>query len=65
MLGVAGIVLTIVAAQLDSPVKGLVHTNAWIPATVAWFFYFGAWIAKLSTQAPQVESEPRPESSDG
>ncbi|MBI2691605.1 MAG: hypothetical protein HYX29_06660 [Solirubrobacterales bacterium] len=65
MLGLFGIGLTIVAGLLDPLVTGLVTTNAWIPAAIAWFFYFGALLTALSTQDPQLELEPRPDSSDG
>lgn len=65
MLGIVGVTLTVVAMRLDSPVAGLVHTNAWIPAALTWFFYFGALVTRLATQAPQLEFEPRPDSSDG
>lgn len=63
--GSIGVVLTVVASQLDSPVPGLVATNAWIPAALAWFFYFGALIARITTRGPQLEFEPGPDSSDG
>lgn len=65
MVGLLGIALTIVSGLLDSPVTGLVTTNAWIPAAIAWFFYFGALLTALSTQPPQLEFDPRPDSSDG
>ncbi|MBJ7331758.1 MAG: hypothetical protein JHC95_17820 [Solirubrobacteraceae bacterium] len=63
--GLAGIVITVVATQLDSPVPGLVATNAWIPAAVAWFIYFGALLARVSTRGPRLEFDERPDSSDG
>lgn len=65
LLGVSGIALTAVASQLDSPVTALVQTNAWIPAALAWFFYFGALFTQFATREPQLELEPRPDSSDG
>lgn len=66
MLGVVGVALTVVASQLDSPIRGLVATNAWIPAALAWFFYFGALITAISIRVkPQLEFEERPDSSDG
>lgn len=63
--GTIGVVITVVAIQLDSPITGLVRTNAWIPAVLAWFFYFAALIARITTRAPQLEFEPGPDSSDG
>lgn len=65
MLGLLGIALTIISATLDSPVTALITTNAWIPAALAWFFYFGALLTTLSTQGPQLELDTRPDSSDG
>lgn len=65
VLGILGLGLTIVAVQLDSPITALVTTNAWIPAAVAWFFYFGGLLTMLSTQDPQLEFDTRPDSSDG
>lgn len=65
MLGLLGIGLTIVSGLLDSPVTGLVTTNAWIPAAIAWFFYFGALLTALATRIPQLELDARPDSSDG
>lgn len=63
--GFIGIVLTVVSSQLDSPVAGLITTNAWIPAAVAWLIYFAALVARVSTRAPRLEFEERPDSSDG
>jgi hypothetical protein len=65
MLGLLGVGLTIVSGLLDSPVTGLVTTNAWIPAAIAWFFYFAALLTALSTRDPQLELDARPDSSDG
>ncbi|MGH2960521.1 MAG: hypothetical protein ACRDKE_13010 [Solirubrobacterales bacterium] len=65
MVGLLGAGLTIVAGTLDSPVTGLVTTNAWIPAALAWLFYFGALLTALSTRDPQLELDTRPDSSAG
>ncbi len=65
VLGVAGVALTVIATQLNSPVTALVATNAWIPAALVWFFYFGALLTQFATREPQLELEPRPDSSDG
>lgn len=57
MLGLLGIGLTIASATLDPPVTALVTTNAWIPAVLAWFFYFGAVAVKAATLPPDADFE--------
>lgn len=64
-MGVVGAIATLVAAQLDSPFTGLVQTNGWIPAMLGWLFYFGALGFAMPARGPQLEFEPRPDSSDG